>query len=199
MVAFSTLWAATLVGLLAAPPALGNMSCTHNGAGTPVTVLINGDTPGNQTLRIEVDSGDLVVTDETSVPVSVPCGPDFSPDLDEVTVVNLTDVSFNDGDTTLIIGQAGGRYEPGSGLEAGIAEIEFNVSLGGGNDTLSLLPRMGAFNDTFRAGDSDATATEDNGINVNNDDDIDIDIGGHNRELPLLTATPRTRPRPVPT
>ena len=192
MVTFSTLWAAALVGLLTAPPAFGAFSCTHNGAGTPVSILINGDNPGNQTLRIEVDSGDLVVTDETSVPVSVPCGPDFSPDLDEVTVVNLTDVSFNDGDTTLTVSQAGGRYEPGSGLEAGIAEIEFNVNLGGGNDTLSLLPRVGAFNDTFHAGDSDATATEDNGINVNNDDDIDIDVGGTTENFRFNGDTPNS-------
>jgi hypothetical protein len=184
---------AALGSLLLAPSVFGAVGCSKaNGAGVPVEITVNGDNPGTQTLRIEVDAGNLAITNETSGVVAVPCTPDATPGLTEVTAIDVNDVSFSPGDTTVIVDLGNGAFVPGSGADVGVAEIEMTVDLGSGSDSMRLLPPPGSSDDTFHMGDRDAGAAVDNEVNLNNDADDDIDLGGGTENYTVNGDPPNT-------
>jgi Ca2+-binding RTX toxin-like protein len=81
-----------------------------------------------------------------------------------LATIDRIEVTGGAGIDTLTISFLEGRFEPGAGAEAGVAEIEIDVDLGGGQDMLSILGTLS----------TNVIVIGDLGVNLNDDDDVDL-------------------------
>ena len=122
-------------------------------------------------LTIDVPSGDSVTIGLAGASFNVTGGGNPDPTCGGSTVNNVNTVNVNGtaGNETVTYDTSGGNFEPGATPEGtGISEIEFNLSLGAGSDTL--IAQLGALKDKFTIGS--------NGVNPNGDTDRDLTLVG---------------------
>src|SRR4051794_13853156 len=133
------------VGVLATPAHAAGTSCSYNGATHTVTVTM----PDNN-LHSTLSRSGLALTVE-----GVACG--------SATVANTDDVIVNGaaGRQAIEITLANGAIGPGLSSETDTPEIEINVQLGSGTD--SLMVTGSAASDNIRTGTT--------GVNLNGDTD----------------------------
>jgi hypothetical protein len=147
-------------------PAAHGCRLNYGGAPPPGFCSRAGDV-----LTVDVPSDASITIGRSGTNFNVTGGgnPDPGCGGSNVNNVNMVNVNGTGGNETVTFDTSGGNFEPGATPEGtGISEIEFNVSLGSGTDTL--IAQLGALADKFTIGST--------GINPNNDADADLTLSG---------------------
>jgi hypothetical protein len=100
-------------------------------------------------------------------PTATACGGGDAQNVTNVDAIEVEQVSGANQGAQVFVSQfaGGGPFEPGATAEAsGVSEIEFDIDLGDGFDTVHLLGRADPFSDHFRFGD---LGGGDSGANLN--------------------------------
>ena len=138
--------------LLVAAPAAAAISCVYTSGNHKVTVTYDPVNPNNETVLI-ARSGNAIFVN------FAPCG--------GATVFNTNTIAVTGGPGRqhLSVNLAGGPYEPGFTPEGGgVSEIEIQVDLKAGTDSLAIQGSLGDDNLTIGT----------NGVNLNGDGDGDL-------------------------
>jgi Ca2+-binding RTX toxin-like protein len=155
-VSFAVLAAAAFPAVAAAIPG----QCSFTNAGHAMVVTVGTSSPQSDTLSLQRSGNLIQAVDGLGV---IPCAPDNTADVTNVATITVNDSAAHD--VAVVISEQNGTFAPGFNTppDSGSPEIDINLALGTGADSLQVDGTDNA--DNFLFGQS---AAGDLGANLNN-------------------------------